>query len=56
MVGSIELSAIHSINSITKREQSIKMEIQNSTIDDIDEIFRLYKLATDLQKAKAVVP
>lgn len=32
------------------------MEIQNSTIDDIDEIFRLYKVATDLQKAKAVVP
>ncbi len=32
------------------------MEIQNSTIDDIDEIFRLYKVATDLQEAKAVVP
>ncbi len=31
------------------------MEIQNSTIDDIDEIFRLYKVATELQKAKAVV-
>ncbi len=32
------------------------MEIQNSTINDIDEIFRLYKVATDLQKAKTVVP
>lgn len=28
------------------------MTIQNSTIDDIDEIFRLYKIATDFQKTK----
>ena len=32
------------------------MEIQNSTIADIDEIFFLYNVATDLQKAKQVVP
>ena len=32
------------------------MEIQNSEIKDIDEIFLLYKMATDLQKAKQVVP
>lgn len=32
------------------------MEIQNSTIDDIDEILDLYKAATDLQIEKAVVP
>lgn len=31
------------------------MDIQNSTIADIDEIFLLYKVATDLQKAKQVV-
>lgn len=29
--------------------------IQNSTSDDLDEIFRLYRIATDLQKAKAAV-
>lgn len=28
------------------------MKIENSTKDDIDEIFRLYKIATDLQKSK----
>lgn len=28
------------------------MEILNSTIDDMDEIFRLYKAATDFQKTK----
>lgn len=26
------------------------MKIENSTKDDIEEIFRLYKVATDLQK------
>lgn len=31
------------------------MTIQNSTIDDIDEIFRLYALATDFQKSKFFV-
>ncbi len=31
------------------------MEILNSTIDDMDEIFRLYKAATDFQKTKHVV-
>ncbi|MGI8580953.1 MAG: hypothetical protein ACR2KX_02075 [Chitinophagaceae bacterium] len=31
------------------------MVIQNSTINDIDEIFRLYKAATDLQKTKPIV-
>ncbi len=31
------------------------MDIQNSTIADIDEIFLLYKVATELQKAKQVV-
>lgn len=29
--------------------------IQNSTSDDLDEIFRLYRIATDFQKAKAAV-
>jgi RimJ/RimL family protein N-acetyltransferase len=28
------------------------MEIANSTLEDIDEIFKLYKLATDFQKTK----
>lgn len=28
------------------------MKIENSTKEDIDEIFRLYKVATDLQKSK----
>jgi ribosomal protein S18 acetylase RimI-like enzyme len=28
------------------------MKINNSTIDDIDEIFRLYKIATDFQKTR----
>ena len=28
------------------------MTIKNSTFDDISEIFRLYELATDLQKTK----
>lgn len=32
------------------------MKIHNSTIDDIDEILRLYKAASSLQKAKGVVP
>ena len=32
------------------------MDIQNSKITDIDEIFGLYKMATNLQKAKQVVP
>ena len=31
------------------------MEIQNSTINDIDEIFRLYKIATDFQKTRFIV-
>lgn len=31
------------------------MEIQNSTPADIDEIFRLYKIATDFQKTKFTV-
>lgn len=31
------------------------MEIRNSTITDIDEIFRMYKMATDLQKTKYIV-
>ncbi|MBC7851135.1 MAG: GNAT family N-acetyltransferase [Chitinophagaceae bacterium] len=31
------------------------MEIRNSTMDDIDEIFRLYKVATDLQREKKSV-
>ena len=31
------------------------MIIQNSTIDDIDEIFRLYAIATDFQKTKFFV-
>jgi ribosomal protein S18 acetylase RimI-like enzyme len=31
------------------------MEIQNSTNKDIDEIFRLYKIATDFQKEKFIV-
>ncbi len=31
------------------------MEILNSAIDDMDEIFRLYKAATDFQKTKPVV-
>ena len=29
-------------------------QIQNSNIDDIDEIFRLYRIATDFQKTKKV--
>jgi len=31
------------------------MEIQNSTFNDIGEIFRLYKIATDFQKTKITV-
>ena len=31
------------------------MEIKNSTIQDIDEIFRLYKIATDFQKTRFTV-
>lgn len=31
------------------------MDIKNSTIKDIDEIFRIYKMATDLQKTKYIV-
>ena len=31
------------------------MDIQNSTTKDIDEIFRLYQLATDFQKARFAV-
>ena len=31
------------------------MEIKNSTIEDIDEIFRLYKIASDYQKSKKKV-
>ncbi|MCK0159022.1 GNAT family N-acetyltransferase [Muricauda sp. F6463D] len=31
------------------------MEIRNCTINDIDEIFRLYKIASDYQKAKKKV-
>lgn len=31
------------------------MEIKNSTAKDIDEIFRLYKIATDFQKTKFTV-
>lgn len=31
------------------------MEIKNSTIDDFDEIFRLYKIASNYQKAKKKV-
>ncbi|MDQ1096149.1 MULTISPECIES: GNAT family N-acetyltransferase [Chryseobacterium] len=30
-------------------------EINNSTTEDIDEIFRLYRIATDFQKAKSAV-
>src|SRR5690606_19375507 len=30
-------------------------QIQNSSIDDIDEIFRLYKIATDFQKTRFTV-
>ena len=32
------------------------MNIKNSTTADIDEIFLLYKMATDLQRAKHMVP
>lgn len=32
------------------------MQIENSTINDIHEIFRLYKAATEVQKQKQVVP
>ncbi len=31
------------------------MKIENSTINDIDEIFRLYKLAADFQRSKKTV-
>ena len=31
------------------------MEIHNSTPNDIDEIFRLYKMATDFQKTKYII-
>ena len=31
------------------------MVIQNSTLEDIDEIFRLYKIATDFQKTRYTV-
>ncbi len=31
------------------------MEIKNCTIDDIDEIFKLYKIASDYQRAKKTV-
>lgn len=33
----------------------MRTAIQNSTSDDLDEIFRLYCIATDFQKAKAAV-
>ncbi|WP_294213173.1 GNAT family N-acetyltransferase [uncultured Chryseobacterium sp.] len=33
----------------------MRTAIQNSTSDDLDEIFRLYRIATDFQKAKAAV-
>lgn len=32
------------------------MIIKNSTKNDIDEIFRLYKIATEFQKSKSIVP
>lgn len=32
------------------------MDIQNSTMTDIDEIFLFYRMATSLQRAKKVVP
>lgn len=32
------------------------MDINNSTLIDIDEIFKLYKIATDFQKTKSAVP
>ncbi len=32
------------------------MDILNSAIADMDEIFFLYKMATDLQRAKHVIP
>ena len=31
------------------------MEIKNCTIDDIDEIFKLYKIASNYQKSKKEV-
>ena len=31
------------------------MDIQNSTLEDINEIYRLYKLATDYQKTRYIV-
>lgn len=34
----------------------VMMKIQNSTIEDLDEIFEMYKWATNLQKAHLVVP
>jgi len=33
----------------------MNFQIQNSNINDIDEIFRLYKIATDFQKTKFIV-
>ena len=38
-----------------KKENSMIMKIENSTGQDVEEIFRLYKIATDLQKTKFIV-
>jgi len=36
-------------------ERFVHMEIKNSSVNDIDEIFRLYKLAADYQRLKQTV-
>lgn len=34
----------------------MNFQIKNSSMNDIDEIFRLYKIATDFQKTKLLFP
>jgi len=46
---------LHSVAGIFLHKKSNKVKIVNSTEEDISEIFRLYKIATEYQKAKQTV-
>ncbi len=39
----------------TQTNKKMNFQVQNSNINDIDEIFRLYKIATDFQKTRFTV-
>lgn len=43
------------MDGVINKQKGTIMEIQNSTTQDIGEIFRLYTIATDFQKLKHVV-